>query len=438
MKEIIDYILSLGSTVFVPIVLIIIGLIFGLKILQAIKAGVTVGVGLIGLNLATGIISDQLTPAVNNMVENFGLNLTVLDLGSGTAAGVAFSTLVGTMIIPAVFLLNVILLVIGATKTMNIDIFNYSHYALTGSIVHLLTGNIVIGMGAALIQAAWSLLSADYTAKRVQNELGIEGVSIPQGYASSSVLLFAILEKIYNKFPRLRDSKMDISWLQSKIGMIGDPVIIGIILGIILGLLAGYDFTSLSTLVMNVCGIMILFPRMIKIIVEGLMPLSEAAKGFFNKYFKGKEVYIGLDSAITLGHPTTMVIGTLLIIITVILAVVLPGNKVLPLADLAFASFFICMASIIHRGNMLKTLISGIINMIGILYIATWFAPSFTKLAAEGGFAKDGQSVSALYIGNVFDFIITNIAKFGVIGIIILILITIGGVIFVKQKPIEN
>ncbi len=40
-----DYILSLGGTVFVPIIMIIIGLIFRIPWLQAVKAGVTVGIG---------------------------------------------------------------------------------------------------------------------------------------------------------------------------------------------------------------------------------------------------------------------------------------------------------------------------------------------------------------------------------------------------------
>lgn len=40
-----DYILSLGGTVFVPIIMIVIGLIFRIPWLQAIKAGVTVGIG---------------------------------------------------------------------------------------------------------------------------------------------------------------------------------------------------------------------------------------------------------------------------------------------------------------------------------------------------------------------------------------------------------
>ena len=198
-------------------------------------------------------------------------------------------------------------------------------------------------------------------------------------------------------------------------------------------MLSGYGFKDGANLVMGVCGIMVLFPRMIKIIVEGLMPLSEAAKGFFAKHFSGKEVYIGLDSAVTLGHPTTMIIGTVLIPITLILAAILPGNRVLPLADLAFAAFFICMATIIHKGNILKTLISGIINMIGILYIATWISPYFTKLAEKGGVSETGDKVSALWAGNVFDFIIANVGFLGYLGLAILIVATCFIAIFVKR-----
>ena len=82
----------------------------------------------------------------------------------------------------------------------------------------------------------------------------------------------------------------------------------------------------------TVAAIMVLFPRMIRLIVEGLMPISDGARKFFQKYFKGREVYIGLDTAVTLGHPTTIAVGLLLIPIMLILASILPGNKVLPLA----------------------------------------------------------------------------------------------------------
>jgi len=433
MMGIADYFLSLGSTVFVPLVLIIIGIVLRQGILRSVRSGITVGIGFIGLNLAISLISDTLEPAVNQIVERFSFNLTVIDIGSGAAAGVAFSTVVGALIIPAVLVLNFLLLIVGFTKTMNIDIFNYSHYAFTGAVVHLMTGSVILGVGASLIQAAWSLLSADYTANQVQNALGVDGVSIPQGYAASTIPLFAFLDRIYNRIPFLRDSKLDLSNLRGRIGLFGDPVIIGAGLGVVLSLLAGYNFADGANLLMGVVAIMVLFPCMVKIIVEGLLPISESAKEFFNKRLKGREVFIGLDSAITLGLPTTQIVGTMLIPITLVLAVILPGNNVLPLGDLAFVAFFTCMATILHNGNLLKTIISGIINMVGILYIATWFAPYFSKLAIDSGDVDISGQTTSLWNGNVFDFIIAQFGKMGVVGLIILVIITIPIGFYIKK-----
>lgn len=59
--DIIQYIVDLGSYVFVPILMCIIGLIFGLKPSKAIKAGVTVGIGLIGVSIVSTLTADSLS-----------------------------------------------------------------------------------------------------------------------------------------------------------------------------------------------------------------------------------------------------------------------------------------------------------------------------------------------------------------------------------------
>ena len=364
------------------------------------------------------------------MVERFGLNLSVIDLGSGTSAGIAFSTTVGALIIPLIFGLNVLLLISKLTKTMNIDIFNYSHYALTGSVVALITSNLFYGLMAAISHAIFSLIVADLTAKKVQKIIGIEGISISQGFATSTVPFYALMDKIFDKIPVLNNRKMDTNFIQKKFGMIG------VILGVIIAILSGTSFVDGSQLVIIITGIMILFPRVIRIIVEGLMPISDAAKKFFQTKFKGKEFFIGLDSAVTLGHPTTITVGILIIPITLVLAAILPGNKVLPLADLAFAPFFICMATIMHKGDVIRTLISSTLNMVLVLYIATFFSSYYTDLADAGGFieAAGGAEVSALYIGNVFNFIITIFMRMEVLGFIILALFIIALYYFVFKR----
>lgn len=74
---------------------------------------------------------------------------------------------------------------------------------------------------------------ADWTAKRVQNIVGLEGISIPQGYGSSSVPLFVLLDAIYEN-PFHEGTQYRCSGDQKRYGMVGDPVIIGVVLGLIL------------------------------------------------------------------------------------------------------------------------------------------------------------------------------------------------------------
>ena len=56
------------------------------------------------------------------MVKIYHLHLYTLDIGWPAASQVAFGTSVGAIIIPLGLLVNVICLLIGCTKTLNIDL----------------------------------------------------------------------------------------------------------------------------------------------------------------------------------------------------------------------------------------------------------------------------------------------------------------------------
>lgn len=125
--------------------------------LQAVKAGVTVGIGFVGMGLVIVMAIDSLSPPIKVMIERFGLTLHVFDVGAGPASGVGYATAIGAMIIPVIFLLNVGMLVTRLTKTMNVDIYNYWHYAITGTVVQLMTGSLIYGVLGAICHAALSL-----------------------------------------------------------------------------------------------------------------------------------------------------------------------------------------------------------------------------------------------------------------------------------------
>lgn len=434
-----SYISGLGSYVMIPIMITIVGLVVRLKPLKALKAGITVGIGLIGLDIVLGLIWTNIGPVANLFVEKFNLNLTTIDTGWGAAAGLAFSTTIGSFIIPFIILVNIILLTFKLTRTVNIDIWNYWHYAFSGATVYMLTDNIIYGFIAAAVHCAISLRIADMTAPIVQESLGIPGISIPQGFAVSTVPIYAVLDRVYDTILPWTKDKQKGEIDSSKftfISVIAEPVFLGLIIGILLGLSVGYPIGDSLKLGMSMAALMFLLPRVTKIIMEGLLPISDQTRDFMQKRYQGAEFYIGLDSAVLLGLPTTVSVGLLLIPISLFLAMIVPMNTTLPLGDLAATAFFISMATPMHKDNFIRTLISGTLMMSVVLLVASFFAPMITLFAQGGGLEipAGAVQVTALSAGNLIAFIIYQLNRLGIIGVALVIALAAGVLYFTKQK----
>lgn len=141
---IIDWIKGLGATVMLPIVIFIIGLILGSKPGRAFRSAVTIGIAFVGINLVIGLLWSNLGDAAQAMVARTGVTLDVVDVGWPAAAAIAFGGTVGTWIIPLSILVNIIMLVIRGTKTLNVDIWNFWHFAFTGSLVYAISQDLAL------------------------------------------------------------------------------------------------------------------------------------------------------------------------------------------------------------------------------------------------------------------------------------------------------
>jgi PTS system galactitol-specific IIC component len=429
--DIVKYITTLGSIVVLPIIIFLLGLVFGDRPTRALRSGLTVGVGFVGLGIVITLLISNLGPATDALIRRTGLQLGAMDVGWPVAAAIAFGTTVGAIIVPIAFLWNLLLLASRGTKTLNVDIWNFWHYAFTGSLVVVITNNITLGVIAALFHATLALKIADITAKRVQDFFGLPGVSIPQGFAVTTVPVVAAINKVIDWIPGLRDVRADPESIQKRLGTLGDPLFLGAALGILMGILAGYDATRTLQLAVSLAAVMLLMPRIIGIFMEGLVPFSEAARAFMKRRFADREVYIGLDSAILIGHPITVAVGILLIPTVLLLAAVLPGNKTLPFADLAATAFFVAYATPLTRGNLVRTYIIGVVVFTIVLYLTTAFAPLLTQTARAIGYAlpesaRQATSITALSGGNLFAWLAVTAAKLASgLGLVVLLVLAL-------------
>src|SRR5690625_5707054 len=95
--------------------------------------------------------------------------------------------------------------------------------------------------------------------------------------------------------------------------------------------------------------------KMVALLMEGLIPISESASEFMKKKYKNKQIYIGMDSALSVGHASVLSVSMVLIPIALILSIILPGNQVLPFGDLATIPFLVCLMVPVFRGKDRKS-----------------------------------------------------------------------------------
>lgn len=440
---------TFGSTILLPIIIIILALILGAKFGRAFRAGITVGIAFIGINLVTGLMGTVLSNVGQALTTNLGIQRDIFDVGWPAAASIAFGTNVGLAVIPIALLVNIIFLLLKLTKTLNVDVWNFWHFAFLGSLVSIATKNVVYGFIAAAIAAALALFLGDWTAKAVQHFYNVPGISIPHLTAAPGVPFAILVNWIFEKIPGLRKLEADPETIRRKWGLFGEPVVMGFIIGLVLGILA-YAFkvpaekTTLQVIAdilgvaMNLAAVMLLLPRMVAILMEGLIPVSEAASEFMQKRASGREIYIGLDAAILTGHPAAISTALVLVPIAILLSIILPGNRVILFADLAVIPFVVALMAPVMKGNIVRMIVAGILEIGAGFYIATAMSPFFTAAAVESGFALPEQAVQITSIADGFlwpNLLFTKMVQWlgGPLGLVVLAAL-LGVAIFMYSK----
>ncbi|EFP4370645.1 PTS galactitol transporter subunit IIC [Salmonella enterica subsp. enterica serovar Wien] len=419
---VVQYVLGFGPTVLLPLVLFFLALFFKVKPAKALRSSLIVGIGFVGIYAIFDILTSNVGPAAQAMVERTGISLPVVDLGWPPLAAITWGSPIAPFVIPLTMLINVAMLALNKTRTVDVDMWNYWHFALAGTLVYYSTGSFVLGLSAAAIAAIVVLKLADWSAPLVAKYFGLEGISLP---TLSSVVFFPIgllFDKIIDKIPGVNRIHIDPENVQKKMGIFGEPMMVGTILGVLLGIIAGYDFKHILLLGISIGGVMFILPRMVRILMEGLLPLSEAIKKYLNAKYPGRDdLFIGLDIAVAVGNPAIISTALILTPISVFIAFLLPGNKVLPLGDLANLAVMASMIVLACRGNIFRAVITAIPVIVADLWIATKIAPFITGMAKDVNFkmaeGSSGQVSSFLDGGSPFRFWLLEIFNGNIIAI---------------------
>ena len=426
-QDIINYILGLGSAIFVPLIILILGLVAGMKFKKAFMSAITLGIAFTGMSMVIGFMSNAVSPASEALAKNTGINLPALDLGWTGAASITWSWSYAFVFFAVVLGVNFVMLLLNWTKTLNVDMWNVWGKALTAYLVYFISGSLLAGFATAIAQVILELKMGDMFQRHIEDLTGIPLVTVTHLMNISAVLLLPI-NVIMDKIPFF-NKRADTKALKKKIGVFSENSVMGFIIGLGLGLAAAYGVSGSLNLAIQIATAMALFPMISKMFMQSLSPLADAMSEMMKKRFKDREVYIGLDWPVLAGRSEIWVTAILLVQVFIGYAIILPGNAVLPLAGIINYSIAVG-GLLLTGGNLVRMLIMGVISMPIYLYAATYLTPILTGLADKTGAVegiKKGQQITWSSIeGPEFRILFAEAFKGNILGIV-------GTIIFVAM-----
>lgn len=390
LSQVINYILNFGAAVFVPLIMLVVGLLVRMKLSDAIVSALTLGIAFTGMNVIINFMTGAITPAAQGLTEATGITLTTVDVGWPALSAIAWAWPYGVLCFPLMIVINIIMLATKTTNVLNVDLWNAWTKLLTAVMTYYITLSsglfpeyvcIILGFVAASLQIIIELKLGDAWGPTIERLTGIPGVTVPHALTLTAAPLLPF-EKLLEKIPALETSKLDAKWLRKKLGIFGENAVMGFIIGLVLGAIAYKDPQQALTLGIQAATAMQLFPMISKLFMQALSPLSDAVGDYMQKKFHGRQLLIGLDWPIVAGSNEMWVTTILLIPFELLLAVLLTpaGNTVLPFAGI----INICIAPtvlLLAGGNLIKMLILGIIATPAYLLVSSSFAPFVTQLA---------------------------------------------------------
>lgn len=381
---------SFKAYVMLPLIIFFIALAVRLPLRQVVLSTVSLAAGFAGVFIAFNFFVANISPAVQQLTSVRGLNFPVLDVGWPPLAAITWASPLAAISIPLVLLANLAMLAVGWTRTIYIDIWNYWHFALVGALVMSASGSMLLGLSAVLLIAVYCFKMTEWSAPDVERETALVGISASpvsvNGLVPYTVCVDWLLDRIpvINKLNYNPHHKGEAPSAASGLDLLGEPMMIGGLMGLALASAAGYGLGATLELAVHIAAVMFLLPKSAGLIGDAMMPVTVALRDQVTRFFPHrKNLIVAMDTGFLMHHKAVMVTGLILMTLAVPIALVLPGNKVLPLGDLPNLISVMALSVLIFRGNVFRAVVAGVPVIVTFLLISSNLAPLFTQLASQ-------------------------------------------------------
>ena len=437
LRSLYDIVSGLGSFLLIPVFFFVMGLVSRAGFQRSGQCALAVLGSTVAIQLLISTLSGQLATLVNTMVDTYSLTTGAENLHWQAAADLTLNSDILYWVLPAAILLNLLMLATRVTRVLNMDLWSLWQAAFAGVLVQQLTGEMWYGLAAALLMVVLQIILADVFTAPVARLTGAPHITYTQSFAVGVAPLAWLVNFLINKIPGLRDRRFSLE--QSRRGnFLLEPSLWGLVAGIVMGLAAGLTLYDAVAFALVLAGCLFALPRLLRVFGRAAASVLEPMAA--RKARHGKlPITVAVNAVVGTANATTLLSAVILVPVTVLLAAVLPGNLVLPQGDAAMLLYLMIFVTALSGGCLLRSLLTGAISAVAMLYSGTLLTYLFTDAAKamDAATYSAGQFNTLCNTANPLSLLFVEGASFGIAGIAALAVLVLG-IVFLAGRRLRR
>lgn len=436
-----NFFISLGGSAMMFIIITVLSLLFGVSFSKALEGGLRMAIALTGMGAVISLLTSSFGPALNAFVASTGVNLSITDLGWAPLAVITWGSVYTLYFAFICIITNLVMLFLKVTNTLNVDLFNIWNLSVLGLLVNYYSGdNIFVTSIFVVFIYALMLFNADAIKPTINELLDYDEDNITTTAHPS--LLVAPLAMILNIFidrfiPFIDKFDFDAETLNKKIGFWGSKFAIGVYLGVFIGVLGQQSVPEIFTLAFTAGVALELFGLVGGWFGPAIEPLSGGISTMMSKRLRGRKLLVAIDWPILASRAEIWAVANILAPILLLIAMVLPGNQVLPLGGIILTVLTPALL-LVTKGKVIRMTLIGTVLIPLFLWAATLIASFLTETSIAMGTFPEGLSngqlfssvdsmpvekMLAMLVGKMADTLDLKLIALTVVGFVVYILI---------------
>ncbi|OZG50294.1 PTS transporter subunit IIC [Bombiscardovia coagulans] len=395
-----NWFIGLGGAAMMFIIITLLSLAVGVKLSKAFEGGLRMAMALTGMSAVISLLTNTFSPALKSFVEFTGLHLSVTDLGWAPIAVITWSSLYTLYFAFICIVTNVVMLALQVTNTLNVDLFNIWNVSILGLLINWSSGGNFFLMSVFVVFIyALMLFNADAMKPTINELLGYDDTNITTTAHPALLItpVVVLLDRIISKvLPFIDKFDFDAETLNKKVGFLGSKGAIGAYLGVFVGLLGRQDAAHIFALAFSSGVALELFGVVGGWFGPAIGPLSEGVTSFMERRLGGRKLFIAIDWPILASRAELWAVANILAPILLLIAMVLPGNTVLPLGGIILT---VLAPSLLvgTKGKVVRMTLIGTIMIPLFLWAASLIAPFLTEISKTMGVFPAGLGKNEMF-----------------------------------------